>query len=316
MSAIANRYKRGDLLGVGFECDFGGVRVHSIAWANADVERLRDDPVFTEGLVIDQCNVDLGCGGPLVINVPAFHSKEAHEEAIAAVKKMNREVVLVPCRDDFEENVALKARVLELESQLAAINTVQSDEVVITTPVFLPNDIVTGFPESVPSSDNGGFVLPEFTESPIIIEQSEPFPLVEMSEVISTHETIEPAVTETPVEPIQEPVVEVSELTASPPSQAVDTPIQEPVANAIASGDHTETVATIAAPDIPPAVVEEEDSEAWKPNPGDSEAATIRSYLKQFGVATSNNQVITALAEFGIEVTSSQVFMAKKAMKQ
>ena len=186
MSAIANRYKRGELVGIGFEADFGGCRCHCIAWENAQVERLRDDPVFTEGLIIDQIIVD------------------------------------------------------QIPSPLPSKITVE---------VAVP-------PQETPDS-------------------------VPPPEVIATHETIEPAISETPVEPIQEPVAGVSELTASPPAQAPDTPAEA----------------------------------SWAPTPGDSEAATIRSYLKQFGDLPSES-VIDALAEFGVVVTSSQVLVAKKARKQ
>ena len=311
MNAVANRYKRGELVGVGFEADFGGARCHVIAWANAQVERLRDDPVFTEGLIIDSFNLDAALGGPLVINVPAFHSKEAHEQAIESVKNLNREVVLVPCRDDFEENVALKARVKELEDQLKGPPVfsnpgefvqlgkddmvVDNPEVICTSPVFIPNDIVTGFPESVPS------VSPSETQPEPVIVTTENADLVPTPEVIATHEPIEPTITETPVEPIQEPVAGVSELTASPPAQAVDTESRHDVGNDV--GEASE-------------VVEEEVAEAWKPIEGDSEAATIRSYFKQFGIATPHRDVISALSKFGINVTSSQVLLAKKAIKQ
>lgn len=167
MRAIANRYKRGELVGLGFEADFGGARCHIIAWADGQVERLRDDPRFTESLVIDQCDAN-------------------------------------------------------------------------------PMGIV-GIPDSI----------------------------------IATHEQIEPAVSETPIPPIQEPVVVASELTASPPALAPDT-----------------------AEVVP----------EWKPTPGHSEAKTIRSYFQHYGIAATHKQVITDLSALGVAVTSSQVLVARKAM--
>ena len=283
MKAIANRYKRGELVGVGFECDFAGVRCHAIAWENAHVERLRDHIEFIDGLIIDQCNVDVGCGGPLVL-----HLETKNAQAVDAIRdslKEGQTAIIVPAIDSIAEYTEpLKARIAELESELAIARA------------------FVNFPkESTPIVDA---VIPEFTEPPIIIQESEPFPLVEMSEVIATHETIEPAISETPVEPIQEPVVEVSELTASPPPQAVDTPVAVEVAPVEES------------PEVAEEVIEEAVEEAWKPTPGESEAQTIRSYFKQFGIATPHKQVIEALSAFGIEVTSSQVLMAKKAIKQ
>jgi hypothetical protein len=254
MSAVANRYKRGELVGVGFECDFAGVRAHVIAWENAQVERLRDDPVFTEGLIVDRCDIEAGCGGPMLGESPVFK---------------------------------LALRIAKLEGELAIARA------------------FVNFPkESTPTADAGSFVVPEFTEQPIIVQESEPFPLVQMSEVIATHVPIEPTVTETPVEPIQEPVVEVSapsESTEPVPALAPDLPA---------------VLEEIAVGEVNSEVIEEIVEEAWKPIPGESESQIIRSYFKQFGIATPHKDVIEALSAFGIEVTSSQVLMAKKAIKQ
>lgn len=264
MSAVANRYKRGELVGVGFECDFAGVRAHVIAWENAQVERLRDDPVFTEGLIIDRCNIDIG---PIRGESPVFKMalrigelETALASAMALVKSTN------------EINPVGDVGVFAFQS---SDRVVDNPDVICTSPAFLSSDIVTGFPESAPAP-----------------------------EVIAIHETIEPAVTETPVEPIQEPVVEVSapsEPTDSVPSLAPDTPA---------------VTEEIAVEEVAPEVVEEIVEEAWKPTPGESEAQIIRSYFKQFGIATPHKDVIEALSAFGIEVTSSQVLMAKKAIKQ
>ena len=286
MSAIANRYKRGDLLGVGFECDYGGVRCHAIAWENAQLERLRDHVEFTEGLIIDQCNVDVGCGLPLVINIPEPKSVHEHKQAIDAISKQLSEgqsAIVVPGGATFEEVETLKARVAELESQLAESKALVNFE-----------DL-----RGEPKADGTIEVFAPIGGVDSVTEwHVDPEPAV-----IATHEVIEPAVTETPVEPIQEPVVEVSapsEPTDSVPALAPDTPVA------------VEEV----APEVVEEVIEEAVEEAWKPTPGDSEAQTIRSYFKQFGIATPHKQVIEALSAFGIEVTSSQVLLAKKAIKQ
>ncbi len=252
MSAIANRYKRGELVGIGFEADFGGCRCHCIAWENAQVERLRDDPVFTEGLIIDAIDLSV-----------------ATQYGDSPVFKM-------------------ALRIAELESQLAALTNMDSEELKLFLKGFeLGND------DETPETGEGTIDLsgavdvvdnPEpIVTSPAYLNGSYLGEIVAMSspKVIATHEPIEPTTTETPVEQIQEPVAGVSELTASPPAQAPDTPAEA----------------------------------SWAPTPGDSEAATIRSYLKQFGDLPSKS-VIEALAEFGVVVTSSQVLVAKKALKQ
>jgi hypothetical protein len=290
MSAISNRYKRGDLVGVGFECDYGGVRCHAIAWGNAQLERLRDDPVFTEGLVIDQFDLGVACGGPLVLRVPDFKTAEAQQHAIDALKEMNREVVLLPGGPDFQEVEALKARISELEGELAIARA------------------FVNFPQESTAPSVGEIVVEPLVEPPKVAD-SVPVEAMQWHvdpepAVIATHETIEPAVTETPVEPIQEPVVEVSapsEPTDTVPALAPDTPAE------------VEAVEE-ATPEVAEEIIEE--VEPWKPTPGDSESKTIQNYFKQFGIATPHKDVIAALKEFGIEVTSSQVLMAKKAIKQ
>lgn len=246
-NAVAKSYLRGELCGVGYETDYGGVRVHVIAWANAEVERLRDDPLFTEGLVIDS----IGC-----LAVPLDYQVAFEEQATKP----------------------LKARIAELEAQIAQeakhpknwgvggppdFDTVENPEPIITSPAYL----------------NGAYLGDVVSMSP--------------PEVIATHETIEPAISETPVEPIQEPVAGVSELTASPPAQAPDT---------VEAVSELKPAECVLGPH-------------WEPTPGDSEAATIRSFLKRFG-DLPNKSVIETLAKFGVVVTSSQVLLAKKAVKQ
>jgi hypothetical protein len=311
MKSIANRYKRGELVGVGFECDFAGVRCHVIAWENAQVERLRDDPVFTEGLIIDQCNVDVGCGLPLIVNIPEPKSVHEHKQAIDAISKQltdGQTAIVIPGGVSFEEVEALKSKVAQLEAELAESKALVKLQLFKETPKIDPVAIAAVVDE-LPSEQrealqNGSWHvnpeamvvdnhLPIVTEPAALVGALDGFP-----EVIATHETIEPAVTETPVEPIQEPVVAVSELTASPPAQAPDTPAESEAVEETAEA------------------IEEVIEEPWKPVPGDSESKTIQNYFKQFGIATPHKDVIAALKEFGIEVTSSQVLLAKKAIKQ
>lgn len=270
MAAIPNSYKRGDLKGLGFEADFGGVRVHCIAWEDAQVERLRDNPVFTEGLIIDPLNVD---AEPLVIKVPSFKSAEEHEKAIEALKEMNRGVVLVPGALGFEamENEMslieeftkpLKNKIAELEAKLAE-----------SVPVDLSN-----LQGEVKPDGSVEVFAPIGTVSPEVITEAIP-------EVLSTSEPITPAETQTPAVTTQEPVV-ASASEQTPPDSS-----------------------TTAAPDLL------SDEEAWKPVPGESEAQTVRSYLTQFGIGKPTAEVIAALKEFGVVVSSSQVAVAKKALR-
>lgn len=55
---------------------------------------------------------------------------------------------------------------------------------------------------------------------------------------------------------------------------------------------------------------------SWAPTPGDSEAASIRSYLTLHGLEVENKQVVDALAVHGIAVNSSQVTAAKKTLQK
>lgn len=273
MAVIPNSYKRGDLKGLGFEADFGGVRVHCIAWEDAQVERLRDDPVFTEGLIIDPLNLDAASCGPLVIKVPDFKNAANHEKAIEALKEMNRGAILVPGALGFEamENEMslieeftkpLKDKIAELEGKLAE-----------SVPVDLSN-----LQGEVKPDGSVEVFAPIGTVSPEVITEAIP-------EVLSTSEPITPAVTETPAVTTQEPVV-ASASEQTPPDSS-----------------------TAAAPDLP------SDEEAWKPVPGESEAQTVRSYLTQFGIGKPTAEVIAALKEFGVVVSSSQVAVAKKALR-
>lgn len=58
------------------------------------------------------------------------------------------------------------------------------------------------------------------------------------------------------------------------------------------------------------------DAIKWAPVPGDTEAASIRSYITSYGMDVENKQVIDALAEHGIAVNSSQVSAAKKSLQK